>query len=105
MVETDLHTVPGWSPEHVERLGNSWITSAEQVVAICATTGGLKSLAQQLNVSEAEAGRLVESARGALSPEQRHAMDQPFDSDERGLGARHPAKEGEDTNGNQNGRS
>jgi hypothetical protein len=92
MSETDLHKVPGWTADQVERLAKSWINSAEQVVAVSATNGGLASLAQQLGVSQEEARRLVDLARGALSPEVRATMGQKFD-DDRGLGAMPPGKE------------
>jgi hypothetical protein len=93
MADTELHRVPGWSADQVARLAKSWINSAEQVVAISATSGGFKSLAEQLKVSEDEARRLVDLARAALTPETRAEMEQPFDSNERGLGALSPGKE------------
>ena len=93
MADTELHKVPGWSADQVARLAKSWINSAEQVVAISATSGGIKSLAEQLKVSDEEALRLVDLARSVLSPEARAAMEQPFDSNERGLGALRPGKE------------
>jgi hypothetical protein len=90
MVETELHTVPGWSADHIASLAKSGITTAEQVVAVNATDGGTGLLARELNVSEADAARLVDLARAALAPETRAAMDQPFDASDRGLGARRP---------------
>jgi hypothetical protein len=93
MPQTELHTVPGWSAERVAQLAKSWITSAEQVVAISVTTGGVQSLAQQLNVPEDEAERLIGLARAALTPEARGEMGQRFDSDDRGMGAVRPGKE------------
>jgi hypothetical protein len=93
MAETELHRVPGWSADHVARLAKSWINSAEQVVAVSVTSGGIQSLAEQLKVPEDEVRRLVGLARAALSPESRAEMGQPFDSDERGLGALRPGKE------------
>ena len=69
MADTELHKVPGWSADQVARLAKSWINSAEQVVAISATSGGIKSIADQLKVPEEEAQRLVDLARAALAPE------------------------------------
>ena len=43
MVDTPLRGVPGWTDEHVERLAQAWITTAEQVVAM--RDGGRPSLA------------------------------------------------------------
>jgi hypothetical protein len=100
MAETELHRVPGWSAENVARLGNSWISSAEQVVAIGVTSGGVQSLAEQMGISEQETQRLISLARAALTPETRSEMGQRFDSNERGMGALHPGKEGK-TSGNE----
>ena len=86
MADTSLHDIPGWTKEHVERLAPAWITSAEQVVALGATPGGLRSLAEQLGVSEDEAGALVEAARNALQPGVRAEMEAPVDTSEYGLG-------------------
>jgi transcriptional regulator with XRE-family HTH domain len=90
MAETSLESVPGWSREQIARLKSSWITSAEQVVALSATTRGLCSLAEQLGVSEDEAQRLVDAARAELSPEDRAEMEHPADTTEYGRGARQP---------------
>ena len=86
MAETSLHDVPGWTRTHVERLAQAWITSAEQVVAVSSTPGGLRSLAEQLGVSEDEARPLVEAARNALQPAVRTEMEEPVDTSEYGLG-------------------
>lgn len=93
MAEIELSKVPSWPTQYVGKLASSWINTAEQVVAISATSGGIRSLAEQLTISEDEMRKLVSHARAALSPEVRAAMDQPFDSDERGMGALHPRKE------------
>jgi hypothetical protein len=88
MAETELRNVPGWSADHVRSLQNSGIWTAEQVVAVSATDGGLGKLATELNLSEADTARLVDRARAALAPEVRTAMERPFKSDDRGMGAR-----------------
>lgn len=94
MQQVELHTIAGWTPEMVARLQKSWINSADQVVAVSVTEGGLQSLAEQLGVSPEEAQRLVHLARAALSPERRAEMGERFDSDDRGMGAIGPGKEG-----------
>lgn len=93
MAETELGKVPGWSANHVAQMAKLWINSADQVVAISVTNGGVESLAQQLNVSEDEALRLIDLARSALTPANQAKMGQRFDSDERGMGAISPGKE------------
>ena len=96
MSETPLDGVPGWSADQVARLRESWITTAEQVVALSATERGVRSLAEQLGVREDEARRLVESARAQLAPGVRAEMEQPVDTSEYGLGALRPPEGGED---------
>jgi hypothetical protein len=94
MADTPLKDVPAWTDEYVERLGKSWITTAEQVVALSVTEGGLRSLAEQLGASEVDARRLVEAARAALPPGTRAEMEKPVDTREYGLGVRWPRDEG-----------
>ena len=90
MADTPLESVPGWSPDQVARLKQSWITSVEQVVALSTTVRGIRSLAEQLNVPEGEAGRLVELARQRLAPGIRAEMEEVVDTSEYGLGALNP---------------
>ena len=101
MAQIELQSVPGWSANHIAQMAKSWITSAEQVVSVSVTPGGVESLAEQLHVSEDEARRLIGLARDALTPEARAAMGQVFDSDERGMGALRPGKEGGNTPGSK----
>lgn len=93
MAEIELRNVPGWTAEYVARLAKSWISTADQVVAVSVTSGGLQSLADQLSVSVEVAQQLVHHARAALSPEARMEMGKRFDSDDRGMGALGPGKE------------
>jgi hypothetical protein len=95
MADTPLEHVPGWSRDHVKRMKDAWITSAEQVVALSATQGGIRSLAEQLEVPEEEARGLVEAARNELSPSARAEAEEVIDTSNYGLGALHP-KEDED---------
>lgn len=90
MADTPLRDVPGWADEHVARAAQSWITTAEQVVALNATPGGISSLSEQLGLPEDEARRLVEAARARLSPATRAEMETEVDTSQYGLGARPP---------------
>jgi hypothetical protein len=90
MSETPLESVPGWSAAHVARMGASWITTAEQVVALSATDGGVSSLAAQLEVPEDVVERMVDSARARLAPTVRAEMEHPVDTSEYGLGVHRP---------------
>ena len=93
MTDTPLDAVPGWSTKHIDRLKPSWITTAEQVVALAATENGMQSLSEQLQVSPDEASRLVDLAAQALSADVRAEMETPVDTSNYGLGARRPGKE------------
>jgi hypothetical protein len=97
MADTPLTNVPGWTSDLVERLAQAWITSAEQVVALGATDGGLQSLAEQLGVSDEQARHLVAAARAQLSPAQRAEMETAVDTSEYGLGSRRPRQDTEGT--------
>ena len=87
MADTPLEKVPGWSQAQVARLKDSWITSAEQVVALSATQGGLQSLAEHLAISEAEAQHLVTAAQSALPATTQAALKRGNDTNDYGLGA------------------
>jgi hypothetical protein len=96
MADTPLESVPDWSEEQVARLRAKGIVSAQGVVAIGATQGGLESLAEELEVSVDDANRLVESARKVLTPAERETMEEVVDTSEFGLGAIPPQPEPED---------
>ena len=93
MADTPLETVPGWSADFVARAKRSWVTTAEQVVALGATTRGIRSLAEQLNVPEDRARELFESARMTLTPAKRIEMEKAVDTSEYGLGVLPPKEE------------
>ena len=92
MTDTPLDRVPGWSPEHVARMRDAWITSAEQVVALGSTDGGLRSISEQLRVPLADVERLIAMARAELSHDARREMEAPVDTSQYGLGVRPPER-------------
>jgi hypothetical protein len=79
----------------VDKLGQLWLTTAEQLVSTAATPGGLTSLAQHLEVSTEEAGRFIQIARSRLSPEVAARVESPVDTSEYGLGVIGPPKDDE----------
>lgn len=91
--ETPLAGVTGWSAAQVERLAEVWITTAEQVVALAATPGGVTSLAEQLGLGERAVSELVEHAEAAVPPESRAELVTPADPREFGTGALPPHPE------------
>src|SRR4051812_15993566 len=86
MTDVSLEQAPGWSKSHVARLKEAWITTAEQVVAIGATPGGIGSLADQLSVPEGEVRSLVAAARAKLPPETRRELEREVDTSDFGMG-------------------
>jgi hypothetical protein len=90
MSHTPLEKIPEWSPSHIAKAKEAWITSAEQVVALAATTGGIRSLSEQLNLSEEKTRELIKSAREVLSPTERDRLEEKVDTREFGLGVLPP---------------
>ena len=90
MTNTPLEQVPSWSEDQVARMKESWITTAEQIVAVSATQDGVRSLAEHLAISEDKMRRLVDSARATLDPSERAVLEQRNDTRESGLGALSP---------------
>ena len=93
MSDTPLEQISDWSKDYVSKAKESWITTAEQVVALAATAGGVRSLSEQLQISEDKTRELVDSARKALSPAVRAEMEAPVDTRDYGLGVLPPNKD------------
>ncbi len=93
ITETPLTDVGGWSSEHIGRLRDAGVTSAEQVVALAATPGGLTSLAEQLQADEERVRGLVDRARAVLAPPTRDELERPVDTREFGLGVLPPDRD------------
>jgi hypothetical protein len=87
--QVPVDTVKEWPEDIVRRLKQSWITSVEEVLAISATPGGLRSLAQHLGVSEGEAQRLVAIAERYVTPDVAKRVTEP-PAEDYGLGALKP---------------
>lgn len=92
--ETELTRLPFWPRAALGRLGESWITTAEQVVGVAATDAGIKALAEQAGLSEREVADLVARTRDALPPDVRARLSAPADTSQFGRGAIDPTKKG-----------
>lgn len=88
--ETPLKEIKEWPEELVRRAEQSWLRTAEEIVAVSATPGGLRSLAEQLQVQEEEAAGLVSIARAHINPEVVERLEQPVDTRTQGRGAVKP---------------
>jgi hypothetical protein len=87
---TPLTDVSGWRKDYIDKLAESWITSAEQVVGMAATAEGIQALAQQLDVSIEEMRRLIDLARASLPPSVARELEMEVDTSQYGLGALPP---------------
>jgi hypothetical protein len=77
-----------WPPETLKRLSRSWITTAEQVVAVAATDDGMLALAEQTGLSVRDLAPLVDRTRQALPPGLREQLSKPADTSQFGTGAK-----------------
>lgn len=93
MADTPLKNIPNWSPDHVSKMKEVWVNTAEQVVALSATEGGITSIAEQLNTSEEEARELVESAGAVIPADTLKELKRSSETKEYGLGALRPENE------------
>ena len=82
-----------WPPETLKRLSRSWITTAEQLVAVAATDGGMLALAGQTGLSVRDLAPLVDRTRQALPSGIREQMSKPADTSQFGTGANQPKPE------------
>ncbi len=85
--QTPLSTVDGWSADHVKKMQDVWITTAQQVVALGATEGGIPALSRQLGISPERARELLDAASAALTPDERSELSRRSDTSNLGLGA------------------
>jgi hypothetical protein len=89
--DTPLTNVPGWRKDYIDKLAESWITNAEQVVGMAVTPDGIQTLAKQLKVSAEEMHRLIDLARTSLPPLVARELEMEVDTSQYGLGALPPA--------------
>jgi len=81
---TPLDGITDFPAEARARLGELWITTAEELVSAAVTGAGPAALAQHLGLSQQETNRLIEVALAALPPGVSFA---PGDVEPHGLGA------------------
>lgn len=88
--ETPLTAVDGWTAALVAKMSSAWVTTAEQLVGIAATAGGLASLAELLEADQDQVRRLVDAAEAVLPESSRRELAAPDDPSARGLGVLPP---------------
>ena len=87
---TDLRTLGFWPASALAKLSESWITTAEQLVAIAATPDGARALAEHTRLPEAEFYDLLERTRCLLPAHKRELLSKPADTSSFGRGALKP---------------
>ncbi len=90
--DTELDRLGFWPRAALERLSASWITTAEQLVAIAATADGMAALAQETGLPARELEQLVDRTRQALPQSLREELSKPADTSQFGTGANEPPK-------------
>lgn len=90
--EIELAGLGFWPNDALDRLRASWITTAEQILAIAATTDGLVALTRQTGLGSGELVKLVEHTRQMVAPELRERLSKPADTSKFGTGAVDPSK-------------
>ena len=83
-----LEAVDGFEPQYVDKLAASWVTTADQLVAIAATPNGLADLASSLEISATKMAELVDLARTALPASTVSRLERPLNTSSFSLGAR-----------------
>jgi hypothetical protein len=90
--ETPLSAVSGITASVLKQLRKRWIESADQLVALGATSDGVHALAQELEIDAAEVARLIAHARAALHPDAAAVAERPVDTRRYPLGATPPER-------------
>lgn len=97
ITEIPLTEIGEWPQESVQKMAANWITTVEQVVAICASREGGQAMAEQLGITSERLQELVQAARRRLAPEVAQALEQHIDPSQYSLGARKPLNIKRDT--------
>ena len=90
--EIALEQVGIWPESAVAKLQEAWITSADQLIALAATDGGVEAIARATELEPARVAELLEKTRAVFSPSRRADLETPSDTSQFGLGAEDPAK-------------
>ncbi len=84
---TPLDKLPGLPEEVIKLLKASWITTAEELVAATAATGGPETLAGHLGVGVTKFRRVLDAAEAAIPSSERTRLKSRADTRDYGLGA------------------
>jgi len=88
--DTPLSAIPSIPATLATKLQASWITTAEQLLAVAATSGGTEALINQLKISREELNDLLNRARRALPSGVVKEVETRADTSQQNLGALPP---------------
>lgn len=90
--ELALETIGVWPARAVENLRQSWITTADQLIALAATEEGVATIARASGLDPSQVRALLNQTRGLLTPERLGELETPVDTSDYGLGAEAPER-------------
>lgn len=88
--EVELGSIGVWPADALARLRDAWITTADQLIGLAATDGGVAALEQATGLDRQRIRQLVSETRRALPPDRASQLERPVDTSSFGLGAEEP---------------
>lgn len=88
--EIQLSALPEWDKNLIELLKEKWITTADQIIAICSSQEGLEQFAEYSGLSIVELQNLIDRTKSHFSSERLQELTRKIDTSKYGLGAREP---------------
>ncbi|AHE55070.1 hypothetical protein [Sphingomonas sanxanigenens] len=79
-----------WPDEALAKLRGAWITTADQLIAMARTSGGVAALSEQTGVDAGEVSRLVGLTEAHRREQGGLGMAGPADTADYGMGALRP---------------
>lgn len=93
--ELMLEAIDVWPPRVVEKLRQSWIITADQVIALAATDDGVATIARTGGLEVAQVRTMLDQTRALLTLGRLGELETPIDTSTYGLGAQAPERRGE----------
>lgn len=88
--DVKLNELGLWPDDALEKLRGAWITTADQLIAMAKTSGGVTALSEQTGVERGEVSRLVGLTEAYRRDQGGLGMAGPADTSDYGLGALRP---------------
>ena len=88
--EIELSKTGIWPEDAVHALGEHWLVSVQQIVALAAMPNGVKQISTIASLDLDTVSSLLTRTRALLSPAELRELDTPVDIRGQSLGALHP---------------